>query len=88
MFWIAASTADIPTDNPNGIKTLLANGVSTLFINGKLAIINGLRKFNNPTLSLVIFLVVLLLKFHYFLKSQLLSSDIFLHSLLELFLSL
>ena len=39
-------------------KTFLANGVSTLFINGKPAVINGLRKFKNPPSWLVIFLVV------------------------------
>ena len=45
MFYIAESAADIPADSPVGNKTLLADGVSTLFINGKPAVINGLRKF-------------------------------------------
>ena len=31
----------------NGNKTLLANGVSSLFINGKAAVINGLKKIKN-----------------------------------------
>ena len=43
FFWIAASAADIPAGNSNGIKTLLANEVSALFI-GKPAVIKGLRK--------------------------------------------
>ena len=30
FFLIATPSADIPSDNPNGIKTLLANGVSRL----------------------------------------------------------
>ena len=47
-FSIAASAADIPADNPNDNKTISANGVSTLFINGKLAVINDLRKSRNP----------------------------------------
>ena len=42
-FWIAASMAEIPIDNSNRIKTLLANGVSTLFINGKPTVINSLK---------------------------------------------
>ena len=50
-FWIVASAAEIPADNPNGIKTFLANGMSTLFINGKLADINGLIKLRNPPSS-------------------------------------
>ena len=37
-----ASAADIPADNLNGIKTLLAKGISTLFINGKPATINDI----------------------------------------------
>ena len=44
----AASAVDILADNPNEIKTCLANGVSTRFINGKPAVINGLRKLRNP----------------------------------------
>ena len=34
LFWVAVSAADIPSDNPNGIKTLLARDVRTFFING------------------------------------------------------
>ena len=30
FFWIGTSSADIPSDNPDGVKTLLANVVSTL----------------------------------------------------------
>ena len=44
FFWIAASVGDTATVNYNGIKTLLANQSSTFFINGKLAVINDLRK--------------------------------------------
>ena len=54
FFLIAASTADIPADNPNSNKTLLANTVSTFFINGKTAVINGLRKSKNPRSFLVV----------------------------------
>ena len=42
---MAASAADIPADNLDGIKTCLDNGVGTLFINNKPAVINGLRDF-------------------------------------------
>ena len=49
LFKIAASTADIPTYNPNGNKTLLVNGKNTLLINGKPDFINGLTKFNYPS---------------------------------------
>ena len=52
------SATDIPGDNRNGNKSLLANGVISLFINGKPAAINGLRKIKNPSFCLVIFLVV------------------------------
>ena len=57
FLWIAASAANIPADNTNGKKALLANGVSAHFVNGKLAVINGLRKFKNPPFCLVLFLV-------------------------------
>ena len=58
FFWIVASTADIPDDNSNGMKRLLANGLITLFINGKLAVINDLRKLRRRIPSgLAIFLV-------------------------------
>ena len=39
------SDVDIPANNLNGNKTLLARGISTLFINGERAVINGLTKF-------------------------------------------
>ena len=48
IFWIATSTADNPDDNSNCNKRFLASGVSTFFINGKPAVITGLRKFKNP----------------------------------------
>ena len=48
FYWIAASVADTAAVNPNGAKTLLANGISTLFINGKPAVINGLKKMRIP----------------------------------------
>ena len=44
---MASSAADIPADNPNSNKTLLARGVSSLFINGKPVVINGTRKFKS-----------------------------------------
>ena len=44
-FLLAASVAGIAADNPDGKKTILARDVSALFINGKPAVINGLRKF-------------------------------------------
>ena len=45
---MAASVADNDDVNPQCTKTLLANGISTFFINGKPAVINGLRKLRNP----------------------------------------
>ena len=47
FFFLIASAANIPTDNPNSNKTLLGGGVSSVLINGKPAVINGLRKFKN-----------------------------------------
>ena len=41
---MGASVAEVVAINPNGTKTLLTNGLITFFINGKPAIINGLRK--------------------------------------------
>ena len=81
FFWIAASAADIPADNSNGIKTLLASERGTLFINGKLALINDLRKFRNPPSWMVIFVVVPLNKI------PLLSKDLitFITSFISLF---
>ena len=58
LIWIAASTADIPADNANGIKTLLANGVITLYINDKPAVINEWIKWRNLPSWLVTFVVV------------------------------
>ena len=57
FYWIAESVADAAGVNLNGIKILLANGVCVFFINGKLDIINGLRKLRNPPSWLIIFLV-------------------------------
>ena len=54
FFLIAASAAYIPADDPNGIKTLLANGVSPLFINGNLAVIDDLRKLKNSLSCIVL----------------------------------
>ena len=48
FFWIDAFVADPAAFNPNDTKILLAIGVSTFFINGKLAVINGLRKIRKP----------------------------------------
>ena len=58
LFWIAASAAEIPADNPVWNKTLLANEVSILFINAKAAGINGQEKFKNSPFWQVIFLLV------------------------------
>ena len=69
--WIAASSAGIPADKLNGIKTILADGVSTFLINGKPAVINRLIKFKNPLSWLVTFLVVP------FNKIPLFSKDLF-----------
>ena len=81
FFWIAASDADIAADNPNDNKIFLANGVSTLFINGKPAVINGLRKLRIPPSWLAIFLIVP------FNKIPLFSKDLitFIISLISLF---
>ena len=47
FFSIAEFVPDAAAVHPNSIKIVLVNGVSTFFINGKPALINGLR---NPTL--------------------------------------
>ena len=60
--------AEIPDNNLNGNKTFLPNGVSTLFINGKRAVINGLRKFKNPPSWLVMFPVFPFNKIDLFFK--------------------
>ena len=39
-----ASVADAPAVNPKSAKPLLANSVSRFLINGKPAVINGLKK--------------------------------------------
>ena len=59
LFWITVSVAEATAVNPNGTKMLLANGISLFFINGKLPVINGLRKLRNSPSWLLIFLVVL-----------------------------
>ena len=56
FFWIAAFVGDAVADNPNGIKTFLANCVRT-FINGKAALGNEARRLSNPSFWLL-FLVV------------------------------
>ena len=76
------SAADIPSDNPNGIKTLLARDVSTFFING-----NQLSLMvKNPPSWLVIFLVVPFNKIPLFSKDLITFIIYFLSSFLELFL--
>ena len=50
------------------MKILLANGVKTFFINGKQAVINGLRKLGKPPFWLVIFLAVPFIKIPLFFK--------------------
>ena len=42
-----ASVAEAAAVYPNGTKTLLTVGVSTFFINGRLAVINGLKNLRN-----------------------------------------
>ena len=39
-------------------EMLLANAVSRLIINGKAGVINGLRKFENPSSWLVLFVAI------------------------------
>ena len=55
---MAASAAEIPTDNRNEVKTFSANGVIKLFINGTLAVVNGLKKLRYPAFWVVIFVAV------------------------------
>ena len=45
---MVASVAEATAVNPNGTKTLLAIGVSTFSINGRPAVINGLKNLRNP----------------------------------------
>ena len=58
FLWISSSVADIAAYNSNGNKSLLGSGVNTTFINDKPAVINGLRKFKNPSYRRGIFVVV------------------------------
>ena len=60
--------ADVAADNPNVNKTVLTRGVSILFINGRPAVINGLRKMRNPPSGLVMSLLVFLNKILLFSK--------------------
>ena len=52
---LAASVAEATAVNPHGTKTLLANVVSIFFINGKPAVVNGIRKLTNSPSLLLIF---------------------------------
>ena len=58
FIWIAPSVPDAAASNLNGIKALLANGVSKFFVNGKPAVINGLKQLRNSLSWLVIFVLV------------------------------
>ena len=55
FIWIATSVGDTAAIKPKGIKKILANSVSNLLINGKSAVINGLRKLRNPPSCLKFF---------------------------------
>ena len=44
LFSIAASVADSTSDNPNGIRTFLANDGSIFFTNSKSPLIDGVNK--------------------------------------------
>ena len=59
---MAASVAETAAVNPNVTKVLLGNSVSAFFINGKPAVINGLRKLRNPPFKLIILVLVPLKK--------------------------
>ena len=78
---MTASVTEAAVVNPEGTKTLLGDGVSKCFINGKPAVINGLRKLRNPPSWLVFFLVV------HFIKIPLFSKDLitFIISFISLF---
>ena len=67
LFWIPASVAEAAV-TPNGTKMLLAYSVRTFFINGKLAVINGLRKLRNSHFWLITFLIVSFNKYRLFSK--------------------
>ena len=68
LFWIPASVAEAAHVTPNGTKMLLAYSVKTFFINGKLAVINGLRKLRNSHFWLITFLIVPFNKYRLFSK--------------------
>ena len=53
FLWIATSGDAVIT--PKGIKKILANSVSKFWIDGKPAVINGLRKLRNPPSCLKFF---------------------------------
>ena len=57
---ILLDVADVAADNLNVNKTVLTRGVSILFINGRPAVINGLRKMRNPPSGLVFLNKILL----------------------------
>ena len=48
FFFRIAASVDAAAVNPKGIRTPIAKGMSIFFINGKPAVINGLRKLINP----------------------------------------
>ena len=85
---MAASAADTPAGNPNRIKRLLDNGASALFINGKPAVINGLKKLTNPPSWLVNLVLVPFNKSPLFSKDFIIFVMTFTNCLLELFLDL
>ena len=85
FFQIAASAADSPADNPDGNKTFLASGVSTLFINGKPAVIKGLKIFENPPSWLANFLVVPFNKIPLFYKHLITFTISFISLLVRVF---
>ena len=68
FFWVAPFAVDIDPNNPISNKKYLANGVSINFINGKPAVINGLRKFKNPPSWIVVPLVLSVNKIPLFWK--------------------
>ena len=88
FFKVAATVADAAAVNPNGTKILLDDGVGTIFINGKPAVINGLRKLRKVPSWLVTFLVVSFNKIPLFSKTQLLLQCLLSHCLLALLLNM
>ena len=69
FFWITAFVADAAAVNLNETKTRLANGMRIFFINGKRAIINGLKTLRNPLSWMEIFLAVSFNKIYLFSKN-------------------